>query len=196
MSSAKKVLIIEDEILIAKDLAYLLEDIGYENTGIANSGERALELFKKNKVDLLLCDININGSMDGIETVKSIQKYKKVPVIYISAFSDPITVNRAIETSPSSFLTKPYNERSVQIAIDLAIANFNNTNKNLEENEVFQQLTQREREIILLIAEGKTSADIAEQLFISPTTAAKHRNNILAKTGCNNTSEVIKLLYT
>lgn len=196
MSSTKKVLIIEDEILIAKDLAYLLEDIGYENAGIANSGERALELFKKNKVDLLLCDININGSMDGIETVKSIQKYKEVPVIYISAFSDPITVNRAIETSPSSFLTKPYNERSVQIAIDLAFANFNKTNKNLEENEVFQQLTQREREIILLIAEGKTSADIAEQLFISPTTAAKHRNNILAKTGCNNTSEVIKLLYT
>ncbi|UCS93916.1 response regulator transcription factor [Echinicola marina] len=196
MSSTKRVLIVEDEILIAKDLAYLLEDMGYENSGIANSGERALELFKKNKVDLLLCDININGSMDGIETVKAIQEYKEVPVIYISAFSDPITVNRAIETSPSSFLTKPYNERSVQIAIDLAFANFNKSSKNLEKNQVFQQLTQREREIILLIAEGKTSTEIAEQLFISPTTAAKHRNNILAKTGCKNTSEVIKLLYS
>ncbi|MBD8488197.1 response regulator transcription factor [Echinicola sp. CAU 1574] len=196
MTSTRKVLIIEDEVLIAKDLSYILEDIGYENVGIASTGAKALELFRNHKVDLVISDININGDMDGIDTVKAILEFKEVPIIYISAFSDTKTVQRAIETSPSSFLTKPYNERSVQIAIDLAMANFNKTQQNLENNEVFQQLTQREREIILLIAEGKTSAEIADQLFISPTTAAKHRNNILAKTGCNNTSEVIKLLYS
>ncbi|QDH77909.1 response regulator transcription factor [Echinicola soli] len=196
MEHTKKVLIIEDEMLIAKDLAFLLEDIGYENIGIANNGDKALELFCDNHVDLVLCDININGDKDGIETVQAILQYKKTPIIYISAFSDNKTVQRAIATAPSSFLTKPYNERSVQIAIDLAFANFEQKGLQLEENEIYQKLTQREREIIILIAEGKTSSEIAEQLFISPTTAAKHRNNILAKTGCNNTSEVIKLLYS
>lgn len=196
MNDCKKVLIIEDEMLIAKDLFYLLEDMGYENVGIASNGEKAIELFCNHRVDLILCDININGSLDGIETIQAISAYKSVPVIYISAFSDHDTVQRAIKTSPSSFLTKPYNERSVQIAIDLALANFKKDHPRLEENETYQKLTQREREIIALIAEGKTSAEIADNLCISPTTAAKHRNNILAKTGCNNTAEVIKLIYT
>ncbi|GGF22069.1 response regulator transcription factor [Echinicola rosea] len=196
MEHTKNVLIIEDEMLIAKDLAYLLEDMGYENVGIANNGDKAIELFCNHQVDLVLCDININGEKDGIETVQAILQYKKTPIIYISAFSDKKTVERAISTAPASFLTKPYNERSVQIAIDLAFANFSKKSLKLEENEIYQKLTQREQEIIALIAEGKTSSEIAEQLYISPTTAAKHRNNILAKTGCNNTSEVIKLIYT
>lgn len=77
MENTKNVLIIEDEILIAEDLAFLLEDMGYRHIGIANNSEKALELFCNHQVDLVLCDININGDKDGIETVQVLLQYKK-----------------------------------------------------------------------------------------------------------------------
>ena len=77
MESKKRLLIIEDEALIAKDLSYLLEDLGYKCVGIAKNYERAMYLFNSNAVDLILCDINIDGEKDGIETVKELNEIKK-----------------------------------------------------------------------------------------------------------------------
>ena len=118
------ILIVEDDIIIATDLQMRLQRLGYQVVGIAKSSTEALPLFQQNEIDLLLMDINIQGSKDGIETAQLLQSHKVVPLIYLTALSDKETIERAKITRPSAYLTKPFNEIDLQVAIDIAINNF------------------------------------------------------------------------
>jgi DNA-binding LytR/AlgR family response regulator len=118
------VLIVEDESIVALDLANGLERDGYNITGIADNAEEAQQLFNDNDVDIVLMDVNIIGEKDGIDTAMEILKQKAVPIIYLTAFTDPATIDRIKQTHPAAFLSKPYNLTNVRIAIDLAVNNF------------------------------------------------------------------------
>ncbi|MGA0560169.1 response regulator [Larkinella sp. VNQ87] len=124
MEKQINILIVEDEAILAMALSDRLEAAGYCVVGMANNGTKAIDLFRKNEVDLLLCDIAIKGEFDGIETVRRITESKRVPVIYLTAFSDDETIARAKSTYPAAFMTKPYNPTDLRIAIDMAIHNF------------------------------------------------------------------------
>lgn len=195
MEGYKNILIIEDELLIAKDLSFLLEDLGFKCLGIAKNYERAMFLFNTNNVHLILCDINIEGERDGIETVMELNKIKKIPIIYLSAYSDNELIERITDKSTYGYLVKPYNERSLEVAINMAINKFYK-NDNKEVNEDFlSNFTSREIEIIKLLAAGKSSLEIADILFISTQTVSKHRSNILKKAGCKSSTELIHQYY-
>lgn len=118
------VLVVEDESIVALDLAAGLEKDGYNVVGTADNAAEAIELFKDNKVDIVLMDINIMGDMDGIDTAIELLKVKQVPLIYLTAFTDKPTVDRVKQTHPAAFLTKPYSINNVRIAIELALTNF------------------------------------------------------------------------
>ncbi|OQP67699.1 LytTR family transcriptional regulator DNA-binding domain-containing protein [Niastella populi] len=118
------ILIVEDESIVALDLANGLERDGYNITGIADNAEEAQQLFNDNEVDIVLMDVNIIGEKDGIDTAIEILKHKAVPIIYLTAFTDTATIDRIKHTHPSAFLSKPYNLTNVRIAIDLAVNNF------------------------------------------------------------------------
>jgi two-component system, response regulator PdtaR len=124
MEKKVNILVVEDEAILAMALADKLEAEGYQIVGIANNGLKAIELFEQNQVDLLLCDINIKGDWDGIETATKMIAIKPIPVIYLTAFSDVETVERAKKTFPAAYVTKPYNIVSLRIAIEMAIHNF------------------------------------------------------------------------
>jgi two-component system, response regulator PdtaR len=124
MEKKVNILVVEDEAIVAMALADKLEAEGYQIVGIANNGLKAIELFEHNQVDLLLCDINIKGDFDGIETVTRMIAIKPIPVIYLTAFSDIETVERAKKTFPAAYVTKPYNIINLRIAIEMAIHNF------------------------------------------------------------------------
>lgn len=124
------VLIVEDESIVALDLAAGLEKEGYNVVGIADNSEEAMELFREHEVDILLMDINIFGDKDGIDTAAALLKVKQVPVIYLTAFTDAATIARVKDTHPAAFLAKPYNIRNVNIAVDLAISNFATVQEN------------------------------------------------------------------
>jgi two-component system, response regulator PdtaR len=124
MTDAIQVMIVEDESIVAMDLAAGLENDGYNVVGIADNFDEAVELFQNNPVDILLMDINIHGQKDGIETATALMNIRQVPLIYLTAFTDAATVARVKHTNPSAFLTKPYNIDNVRIAIDLALYNF------------------------------------------------------------------------
>ena len=119
-----KILIIEDESILASELAETLELEGYEVVLTADNGQEALDYFKENDVDLVLCDININGDWDGIETVKRLVAIKQVPIIYLTAFTDKDTLERAKQTFPAAYIPKPYHIINLRMAIELAINNF------------------------------------------------------------------------
>ena len=118
------ILIVEDESIVALDLASGLEHDGYNIAGIADNADEALQLFNDNDVDIILMDVNIIGEKDGIETAAEILKQKAVPIIYLTAFTDAATIERIKQTHPAAFLSKPYSLTNVRIAIDLAVNNF------------------------------------------------------------------------
>jgi DNA-binding LytR/AlgR family response regulator len=124
MTSSLHILIVEDEAILALDLKRKLEKEGYRVVGIAASGTQALALFAEHPVDLLLCDINIKGDRDGIQTAQQILAQRPVPLIYLTAYSDKATLERAGQTMPLAYIVKPVNLVQLRVAIEMAISNF------------------------------------------------------------------------
>jgi DNA-binding LytR/AlgR family response regulator len=125
MNSEKvNILIVEDESIVAMDLAAGLEMDGYNIVGIADNSEEAEELFKNNPVDIVLMDVQIIGDTDGIDTADKLLKIRYVPIIFLTAFTDQKTVDRVKQICPAAFLSKPYSISNVRISIELALSNF------------------------------------------------------------------------
>ncbi|MFT5928514.1 MAG: hydrogenase-4 transcriptional activator, partial [Candidatus Azotimanducaceae bacterium] len=120
----KKILIIEDEALVARELRSRLIRMGCEVVGIAY-GREAIELAKRTQPDLLLTDIHLKDGEDGIEMARTIQAERDVPVVFLTAYSDDATVSRAKEVAPYGYIIKPVDNRELQIAIDMALYKFN-----------------------------------------------------------------------
>lgn len=114
------VLAVEDEPIHAEALELLLAEMGYRYSLVDNAID-ALKLFKQQPPDLLLMDIGIAGPLNGIEFVEIATAIKRTPVIYVTAFSDADTFNKAKLTLPSAYLLKPYNEKNLQLAMELAL---------------------------------------------------------------------------
>jgi PAS domain S-box-containing protein len=116
-----KILIVEDEGIIASHIASRLAKTGYEVAGIAESSDEALAQMEELHPELVLMDIRIKGERDGIETAIAIRDRFDIPVIYLTAHSDQETINRAKVTGASGFLTKPIHHTSLSTAIEMAI---------------------------------------------------------------------------
>jgi PAS domain S-box-containing protein len=119
--SKTAILIVEDEGIVAKDLAHKLETLGYEVAGIAESGEESIELAQQLQPDLILMDIWLKGPMDGIEAAETIQRIHHVPIIYLTAHSDPATLARAKITEPFGYILKPFRQRELTTQIEMAL---------------------------------------------------------------------------
>ena len=119
-----KVLVVEDSALIAEDIAFKLGKHHFEVMEICDKGEDALEFLKKNEPDLVLLDIKLAGALDGISTGYIIQNNYSLPIIYLSDLADAETLNRAKQTRPANYLTKPFNEADLVRAIDFAFSNY------------------------------------------------------------------------
>ena len=123
-STRGKILIVEDELIIAKSLARQLENLNYELVGTASMGKKALAIIPKNRPDVVLMDIVIAGEMDGIETGKKIQEQFDIPVIYLTAYSDDETLKRVQESGGQGYILKPYKQREVHAAITMVLAQY------------------------------------------------------------------------
>lgn len=125
-----KILVVEDERITAEDIKRSLEKAGYKVPAIVSTGEDAVKFTKKYKPDLVLMDIVLEGNIDGIEAAEKIRTKFDTPVIYLTAYSDKITVERAKTTHPSAFilkepfgfLHKPFEENELYTAIDILLS--------------------------------------------------------------------------
>jgi two-component system, response regulator PdtaR len=115
-----KILLVEDNPIIAFDLETLLTEWGYEVVGCAITGEEALRMFKEFQPDLAIVDVLLEGDMDGIETVQQFNDIREIPVVYLTAQGDFETVERAKSSSPIAYVLKPFDDRSLQISLELA----------------------------------------------------------------------------
>ena len=117
----ERILIVEDEIITADDIRESLLDMGYSVLDIVSSGEEAIEKLEKYNPDLVLMDIMLEGAMDGIETANHIRSHFNIPVVYITAYADKEIMERAKVTEPFGYILKPFNERELQINIEIGL---------------------------------------------------------------------------
>jgi signal transduction histidine kinase len=116
-----KILIVEDESIIALEIRESLINLGYEVTTTVNSGPAAIKSVGENQADLILMDIHLRGDMDGIEAAKIIQSVHPVPIIFLTAFSNKKVLDRAKRTTPYGYLLKPFKTEELKVAIEMAL---------------------------------------------------------------------------
>ena len=118
---SRHVLIVEDEPLIAKDLSFILEDMGINQIELALSYEDALEALSTKNFDLLLLDVNLSSEHDGIDLAHHINKEVKTPFIFVTSYYNASTVARAKITQPLAYLLKPFNQHDIRINVEMAL---------------------------------------------------------------------------
>ena len=118
-----KLLIAEDDVVIAQNLAFSLEEMGYEVSAVVSSGEELLLEVHRHSPDLAILDITLEGKLDGVETATILSKSSHVPFIFMTAMSDKETIDRAKQTNPHAYLVKPFDVRTLQSSIEVAIHN-------------------------------------------------------------------------
>lgn len=121
MGKAYKILIVEDEMIIATNISMQLKNLGYQVTDTIPRGEEVLTSIEKDLPDIILMDINLKGDIDGIDVVHTIQKKYTIPIIYLTANADEVSFNRAKITNPFAFISKPFKKIDLQHALELTV---------------------------------------------------------------------------
>ena len=176
-SSPAKILVVDDEVIITRDIREFLHTIGFDQVKTAGSFDKALEIVSSWPPDLILCDINLEEARNGIELVTLLKKERPyMKVIYISAYTDAKLLEGARATSPINYIVKPFNEKQLSVAIALAF----DVHDTPASDELLKLSTQ-EIKVLELIAKNMSSREISDVLFVSEKTIRNHRYNICKK---------------
>jgi PAS domain S-box-containing protein/putative nucleotidyltransferase with HDIG domain len=115
-----RIMIVEDESLVARDIDNMATSLGYEVCGVASSGEEAVDMAARLRPDLILMDVIIKGSLDGISAAEKIWDNYRIPLIYVTAYADELTLKRAKITEAFGYILKPFDERELKVTIEMA----------------------------------------------------------------------------
>lgn len=194
-----KVGVVEDEMIIAETICLALKKLDYDFCHPANSYESAVIMIEKEKPNILLLDINLNAELDGIDLAHFVNANYSIPIIYLTANNDLETIERCKTTLPSAFLAKPFRKSDLLSAIELGMFSFvekfrlaSVSKSDISRGQLDKfELTQREAEIMELIAKGFKQKEIAHQLFISEATVKRHLSNVFEKMNVKSSIEAL-----
>lgn len=189
MKQSFTILVLEDEMIVAENIAAILKNIGDYSVQITNNLKEAIQIVSQETINLIISDINLNDNLNGIEIVNRLQKKYWIPVIYLTAYSDEDYIDSALQTEPISYLIKPFTTRQLEVAINIAIKviDIKNTSPN------YAKPSDREKEILTLLSIGLSSKTIADSLYLSEHTIKTHRRNLMKKYNMKSSSELIAL---
>jgi DNA-binding NarL/FixJ family response regulator len=205
MSNAiRKIIIVDDHTLFRNGLRILLNSLNsYRVVGEAANGQEFLDLLDKTEVDLVLLDIDM-PVMDGIAAAGlALQKYTNLKIITLSMYGEEDYYYKMVDAGVKGFLLKNSDMTEVKNALEAVYEGGNYFSSELlqtlvnslrtssKPKELHIELSEREIEILILICQGFSNQEIAEQLFISKRTVDKHRANILEKSQCKNTAQLV-----
>jgi DNA-binding LytR/AlgR family response regulator len=146
--SKTNILVVEDESIVSKDIQHSLKKLGYNIVGAAATGDKAIELAKEHKPDIVLMDIMLKGDMNGIETAEIIRSEFSIPVVFLTAYADESTLSKAKITEPYGYIIKPFKEIDLHTSIEMAIY------KHGKEQEII-----KERDLLYSIVENKEASN-------------------------------------
>lgn len=135
-----KILIVEDESIIAKDIQSSLKGLGYDVTAIVNSGDKAIKELEENRPDLVLMDIMLKGTMTGIEVAKEVKERFSLPVVFLTAYADDTTLNKAKITEPYGYIIKPFREKELHTTIEIALYKYEKDEEVKKERDLYHSL--------------------------------------------------------
>ncbi|HWV29403.1 MAG TPA: response regulator transcription factor [Dyadobacter sp.] len=195
-----RILIVDDHPLVLEGLKSLLADVEeVQVVGTATNAIDAIAFLKNNEVDIAFLDINL-PDISGIDLCKKVKdQFPEVKTLALSTFNERAYVSRMIQNGASGYLIKSSGKEDILEAIAQVQAGGYFMNVQFDQvtpataPKTVPFLTRREKEVLILIAEGLTNPQIAEQLFISVTTVNSHRQNLLIKFEVSNTASLIKL---
>lgn len=207
-----RILIADDHPLIAEGIQNTFTDNDdFKVVQIVTNGKEALDAISEKIIDIVLLDINM-PVMDGIECAKQIiQKYPEVKIAMLSMHQEASIIKNLIDIGVHGYMLKTIPSDELQTAIktiykgnnyfnaDVTKALLsNNTSSSIsyqQKSPLFDELTNREKEIIKLVAQGNTNTQIGEELFISPRTVDTHRTNIMKKLDIHNVASLIRFAF-
>ncbi|HPW86472.1 MAG TPA: response regulator transcription factor [Chitinophagales bacterium] len=208
------VFVVDDHQIFLDGIVSLLDDEpNIRITGTAHNGKQAQERLKNVSADVVLMDINM-PEMDGIEATKKLKiSHPDIKVLMLTMHSEPRFIKECLEIGAKGYVMKNISKDDLLKAIETVYQDKSYLDQDSQEklinsisggseeeddrnyDELAAQITQRELEILQLIALGLTSQDIANKLFISKNTVETHRKNMLAKLNVNNTAALLKIAY-
>jgi DNA-binding NarL/FixJ family response regulator len=195
-----RILIVEDEALIAQDIKYCLEELGHKVHNIVMNGDKALDAIAHPDLDLVLLDINIKGSLSGIDLGDIIKNKYHLPFVYLTASSDDDTLNKAKSTLPYGYIVKPFNSRDLKVNIDLALHKYQSetqkqTLTKAQIQERFDlQLSDREFGVLKAFLSGQSYKEAAEALCLSVNTIKMYQKRLYQLFEVNSKIELLKKL--
>ena len=197
-----KVLVVEDEPLIAEDIREFLTNVDYDVVAVAHNKEAALKSLKNSCPDIVLLDINLDHSMDGIDIAHQINTHYQVPFIYLTSYSGKAVVSDAKQTRPMGYIVKPFDEADLYTAIEVALYNHSQMSKpryfsrEALNKKLLTELTTKEYEILVDIYEGQTNKQMSQKHFVSINTIKTHVQNIYIKLDTHSRASTIARLRT
>lgn len=153
MIESKKILIVEDEAVIAEHLKMLLENNGIDHIELAYSKESALKAFKNYKPDLIFLDIHMENEMDGIELANHINEHFQIPFIFVTAHSDNAIIKKATQTNPVAYITKPFKNADIFAALNIAINNSRKSESTFSFKDGYDEIFIKNEEILFVKSE-------------------------------------------
>ncbi len=193
-----KILIVEDEVLIAEDIKEICEEAGYVVKSICYRATQAMTALENNEFDFAIFDINLEDELSGLDLALHLKQKKiQIPYIFLTSYSDTSTLNAAKEVYPMGYVVKPFKKEQLISTIEIAIANYFSFKYtellSLEaiEKKYGTNLTDREKEIIPLLCAGQTNEQIAKKIFLSINTVKFHIKSIYDKLQVNTRSQLI-----
>ena len=168
-------MIVEDESIVAMELTSYLRDLDYTVVGRASNGVDGYALAQEERPDIILMDVQIKGDEDGISLARRVQSIQNISIIYITAFNDDVSLERAIETNPAAYLTKPFNRKELAASLKIASRRFRRRDDTTVLGEVkiddefsfdptnqqllccgeFVHLTRKELDLLVLLLDAK-----------------------------------------
>ena len=190
--AAPRILIVEDEALIAAEIEMTLVRMGYRIAGKARNGDLALDLLASSQPDLALLDINIKGSRSGIDLANVIRQKYSFPFVFLTAFADRETLSKVKDTLPYGYVVKPFNDNDLLSAIELALHKFATEqeptlpSRSTINEHLHSGLSSREYEVLLLLHEGLSYREVAERLHLGVNTIKTYQKALFAKAGISS----------
>jgi len=200
-----KILIVEDESIVAMELSSYVTELGYRVIGRASNGVDAFKMALEHKPDVVLMDVHIKGSEDGIDLAKRLQASIETAIVYITAFNDDVSLDRAIETFPAGYLTKPFNRKELSAVLKIACKRSNHFTEGEKRGSIeidhefsydpinkellccgeFVHLTRKESELLELLIEAKQQTvdlyTIENRLWPEKTPNENTRRGLIAR---------------
>lgn len=195
----KKIFIVDDHPVVAEGLRKLIIDSGAADViGIAETGKACLDFLRWEKPDIIFLDINLPDT-SGIDLCKEIKsKYQTIKILALTSYNEKSIIKKMIENGADGYLLK--NSDAYDITEGIKEVTLGNKYFAAEVDSILRKeepteilLTKREKEVLMLIADGMTNNEIAEKLFISSLTVDSHRKNLITKLNARNTASLIKI---